>query len=177
MQTYFANNSCNPIADQSEGKCGIGSYVQYAIDVPEDADVRAGLAFAEKNNIRLSFRNTGHESTNYDGPALKVQAGVRVGDVYDYLEKQGYMAIGGECPTLGQAGGYILAGGHAPTTSKLGLAADKILEIEGILASGESFTAAPDENQEIYWFLSGSGSAGTIAYIKSVIFKIFEDFP
>ena len=86
------------------------------------------------------------------------------------------MAIGGECPTVGLAGGYIFAGGHAPTTSKLGLAADKILEIEGILADGKSFTAAPDENQEIYWFLSGSGSAGTIAYIKSVTFQIFEDF-
>lgn len=61
MQTYFANNSCNPIADQSGGKCGIGSYVQYAIDVTGDADVEAGLVFAQKNNIRLLIRNTGHE--------------------------------------------------------------------------------------------------------------------
>ena len=40
MQTFFANNSCNPIADQSEGRCGIGNYVQYAIDVTGDEDVK-----------------------------------------------------------------------------------------------------------------------------------------
>ena len=67
MQTYFANNSCNPIADQSGDKCGIGSYVQYAIDVTGDADVRAGLAFAQKNNIRLLIRNTGHEYVHFPG--------------------------------------------------------------------------------------------------------------
>ena len=61
MQTYFANNSCKPIADQSDGKCGIGSYAQYAIDVSGDTDVRAGLAFAQENNIRVLIRNTGHE--------------------------------------------------------------------------------------------------------------------
>ena len=118
-----------------------------------------------------------YRSAEYNGPALKVQAGVQVGDMYDFLEKQGYMALGGECPTVGLAGGYIFAGGHAPTTSKMGLAADKILEIEGILAKGTLFKATPEENQDIYWFLSGSGAGGTIAYIKSVTFKIFKDFP
>ena len=61
MQTFFANNSCNPIADQSDGQCGIGNYVQYAINVAGDEDVKAGLAFAQKTNIRLLIRNTGHE--------------------------------------------------------------------------------------------------------------------
>ena len=61
MQTYFANNSCNPIADQSGGKCGIGSYAQYSIDVTGDADAAAGIAFAKEHNIRLLVRNTGHE--------------------------------------------------------------------------------------------------------------------
>ncbi|KAG8528244.1 uncharacterized protein KY384_007161 [Bacidia gigantensis] len=206
MQTYFAGDSCNPIADQSNGKCGIGNYNQYAIDVAGDDDVRVGLAFAQEHNVRILIKNTGHDylgrstghgalalwthhlkeispvitnyqSNEYTGPALKVQAGIQVGEVYDFLEKQGYMAIGGECPTVGLAGGYIFAGGHAPTTSKLGLAADKILEIEGILANGSSFTATPDKYQDIYWFLSGSGSSGTIAYAKSVTFKIFKDFP
>jgi len=96
--------------------------------------------------------------------------------MYDYLEQRGYMAIGGECPTVGLAGGYLFAGGHAPTTSKLGLAADKLLEVQGILANGTSFTATPTQNKDIYWFLAGSGAGGTIAYIKSATFKIFKDF-
>jgi len=61
MQTYFANDSCNPIADQSGGKCGIGSYAQYSINVTGDADAVAGIAFAKEHNIRLLVRNTGHE--------------------------------------------------------------------------------------------------------------------
>lgn len=59
MQTYFANNSCNPL--DVVGNCGIGSYVQYAINVTKDADVRAGLTFAQEHNVRLLVRNTGHE--------------------------------------------------------------------------------------------------------------------
>ena len=43
MQTYFTNNSCNPIADQSEDKCGIGNYVQYAIRISGDEDVKVGI--------------------------------------------------------------------------------------------------------------------------------------
>lgn len=112
----------------------------------------------------------------YNGPALEVSAGVQVGEVYDYLEQQGYMAVGGECPTVGLAGGYIFAGGHAPTSSKLGLAADHILAIQGILANGTSFVATPTQNPDLFWFLSGSGAGGTVAYIKSVTFKVFKDF-
>lgn len=118
-----------------------------------------------------------YQSSYYTGPALKVQGGVQVGDMYDYLEQQGYMAIGGECPTVGLAGGYLFAGGHAPTTSKLGLAADKLLEVQGILANGTTFTATPTQNTDMYWFLAGSGAGGTIAYIQSATFQIFPDFP
>lgn len=62
MQTYFTNNSCNPISPgQSGGRCGIGSYVQYAIDVGSDDDAKAGIAFGRKHNIRVLVRNTGYE--------------------------------------------------------------------------------------------------------------------
>ena len=57
MQTYFAQNGCNPIAVPNDGKCGLGSYIRYAINVAGDEDV----AFAQKNNVRLLIRNTGHE--------------------------------------------------------------------------------------------------------------------
>lgn len=117
-----------------------------------------------------------YDSASYRGPALRVAAGVQVSEVYDYLEKQQLTAIGGECPSVGIAGGYIFAGGHSPSTSSLGLAADGILELEGILANGSSFTASPSMNHDLYWFLSGSGAGGTVAYVKSVTFRIFKDF-
>ena len=62
MQTYFTNDSCNAIDPaQDPAGCGIGSYVQYAINVTGDADALAGMAFAQKYNIRLLIKNTGHE--------------------------------------------------------------------------------------------------------------------
>ena len=117
-----------------------------------------------------------YKSEAYTGPALQVSAGVQVSEVYDYLETEGYMAVGGECPSVGLAGGYIFAGGHAPTSSKLGLGADGILEIQGRFANKTSFTATPSQNEDLYWFLAGSGAGGTVGYISSVTFRIFKDF-
>lgn len=61
MATYFAKGACNPFNTSVDAECEIGGYVQYAIDVGGDDHVRAGLAFAQKHNIRILVRNTGHE--------------------------------------------------------------------------------------------------------------------
>ena len=36
--------------------------------------------------------------------------------------------VGGDCATVGIAGGYIHCGGHSALSSKLGLGADQVLE-------------------------------------------------
>ncbi|KAL8772470.1 MAG: hypothetical protein Q9209_002422 [Squamulea sp. 1 TL-2023] len=178
MQTYFTNNSCNPINVQ--GDCGIVLYVQYTTDVWNDQDAIAGIAFARMHNIRLFIRNISHDYLGKStGFALEVSAGVQVSEVYDYLEKQEYTAIGGECPSVGIARGYISAGGHSPSSSLYGLAADGISELKGIFANGSKSTASPSKNHDIHWFLSGVRAvvAGTLAHIKSLTFRIFPDFP
>ncbi len=40
--------------------------------------------------------------------------------------------VGGECLTVGIAGGYTQGGGHSALTSRFGLAADQALEWEVI---------------------------------------------
>jgi len=60
MAPYFANNSCDPYTPRSQ-PCLLGNYASYAIEVTSIEDVVAGLSFADKNNIRLVVRNTGHE--------------------------------------------------------------------------------------------------------------------
>ncbi|KAI4239311.1 MAG: hypothetical protein L6R40_005526 [Gallowayella cf. fulva] len=101
-----------------------------------------------------------YKSRYYTGPALKISAGVQVSEVYNYLQEQNCTAIGGECPSVGLAGGYIFAGGHSPASSLYGLAADGIVEASGIFANGSAFTASPSQNHDLYWFLSGSGAGG-----------------
>jgi hypothetical protein len=60
MQTYFANDSCDPFSAESS-PCLMGNYVEYAVNVSSANDVIAAINFAKKNNIRFVIRNTGHE--------------------------------------------------------------------------------------------------------------------
>jgi FAD/FMN-containing dehydrogenase len=60
MQTYFANQSCDPFTAESR-PCELGNYVSYAVNVSSKADVVAAVKFARKNNVRFVIRNTGHE--------------------------------------------------------------------------------------------------------------------
>lgn len=60
MSAYFQNQSCDPFTGQST-PCTLGNYVSYAINVTTADDVKAGLEFVAKHNIRLVIKNTGHE--------------------------------------------------------------------------------------------------------------------
>lgn len=60
MQTYFANQSCDPFTDRSVA-CTLGNYVSYAVDVNCHSDISLALKFAKQNKLRVVVRNTGHE--------------------------------------------------------------------------------------------------------------------
>ena len=102
MAPFFANRSCDPFLPQS-AQCIVGTYVQYVVNASEASDYQKTLAFAQRYNIRLVIRNTGHDyigkstgagalaiwthnlkniefldykSPHYTGKAIKVGAGV-----------------------------------------------------------------------------------------------------
>lgn len=60
MQSYFANQSCDPFTDRTL-PCLLGNYVNYAVEVTSAQDVVETINFARENNIRFLVRNTGHE--------------------------------------------------------------------------------------------------------------------
>lgn len=60
MQTYFANQSCDPFTDRSV-PCTLGNYVSYAVDVNSHIDIALALKFAKEHKLRVVVRNTGHE--------------------------------------------------------------------------------------------------------------------
>ncbi|KAL7932893.1 hypothetical protein V8C35DRAFT_305752 [Trichoderma chlorosporum] len=184
MQSFFANQSCDPFTPESQ-KCLLGNYINYAVNVASDADVQAALAFATKYNIRVVVRNTGHDffgrSTGagalgiwthnlknisistyscgtYTGPSMKVGAGVQGFEMLSAAHSTGYVAISGECPTVGVAGGYTQGGGHSALSTSFGLGADQTLEFEVVKADGTIVIANPTQNSDLYWALSGGGS-------------------
>ncbi|KAJ3781176.1 hypothetical protein GGU10DRAFT_119370 [Lentinula aff. detonsa] len=201
MDAVFLNKSCDPFTSR-EIPCYIGSYVQYAVNVSEPIHVVKTIEFARKHNIRFVVKNTGHDymgrstgagaisvwmhhlkekewfdeylSPGYNGPALRVQAGVQGAEVNAEATKHGHLIVAGECPSVGFAGGYIQGGGHSTLSSVLGMAADHTLAFEVITTAGEFVTASPTENEDLYWALSGGGG-GTYGIVWSVTVKAHPD--
>ena len=107
----------------------------------------------------------------YRGKAMKIGAGVQAFEAYEAADKLDSSIVGGECLTVGLAGGYTQGGGHSALSSKHGLAADQTLEFEVISGSGELIRASPLENPDLYWALSGGGG-GTYGVVYSMTLKV-----
>ncbi|KAM0815868.1 putative FAD-binding PCMH-type domain-containing protein [Seiridium cardinale] len=200
MEPYFANQSCDPFTAQDK-PCVLGNYVSYAVNVSSTADVVATVNFAKKNNIRLVIRNTGHDffgrstgaaalavwthnldsmevtswsDSTYSGPAMKLGAGVLGYTATEFAHDAGLVVVGGECPTVGLAGGFTQGGGHSALSTEFGLAADQTLEFEVVTAAGTVVTASWKKNPDLYWALSGGGP-GTYGIVTSMTIRAFPD--
>lgn len=200
MAPFFANQSCEPFLPKS-AQCVIGSYIQYAVNAGGASDYQKTIEFTKKNNIRLVIRNTGHDyigkstgagavgiwthnlrnieildyhSPHYTGKAMKMGAGVQVFEADEAAHAQGLVVVGGNCQTVGIAGGYTQGGGHGPLASKFGLAADQVLEWEVVTGTGELLTASQSKNSDLYWALSGGGG-GTYGVVLSMTSKAYPD--
>ena len=200
MAAYLTNDSCNPFLPR-ESPCVLGNYISYAVDASSAVDFQKAIDFVQKRNIRLTIRNTGHDyngkatgagavciwthnmksmdvldytSPTYTGKALKMGAGVQVIDAYQYAYDRGLVVVGGNCPTVGMAGGYTQGRCHSPLSSKFGMAADQALEWEVVTAEGEHLIASPSQNPDLYWALSGGGG-GTYGVVASLTVKAHPD--
>lgn len=110
----------------------------------------------------------------YTGPALKMGAGVQGFDAMSAAAAKGYVVVGGECPTVGVAGGYTQGGGHSALSTAFGLSADQTLSFDVVTADGRQVTATRTKNSDLYWALSGGGG-GTYAVVVSMTVKVYPD--
>ena len=63
----------------------------------------------------LSFHN--YTSSAYSGPAIRMGAGVQAFEAYIAAAARGLRIVGGECITVGLAGGFTQGGGHSYVSS------------------------------------------------------------
>ncbi|KAL3438484.1 hypothetical protein BDV09DRAFT_192012 [Aspergillus tetrazonus] len=167
-------------------------------------NISKAIQFTTKYNIRTVIRNTGHDyngkstgagalgiwthhlkdieikdwkDSHYKGKAIKLGAGVQGHEAYEAADAQGLEVVGGECPTVGIAGGYTQGGGHSALASVHGLAADQVLQWEVIDGKGRFITATRDnEYSELFWALSGGGG-GTYGVVWSMTSKAHPGTP
>ena len=122
----------------------------------------------------ISFLN--YTSSGYSGPAFKLFAGVQVEPAYATAHERGLTLVGGDCATVGVAGGYTQGGGHSALTSKFGMGADQTLEFQVVDGQGQLRTASRAQNSDLYWALNGGGG-GTYGVVYSVTVRAHPDFP
>lgn len=202
MTAYFTGETCDPFTDRSE-PCTIGNYNAYTVDVTDEQQIIDTLEFSKEHNIRFLIRNTGHDfwgrsigygglavrvsnlksreildwqNAHYEGPALKMGAGVMGFEAQETLEAEGLVMVSGYCPSVGTAGGFVQGAGHSPLSTIYGLAADQTLEYEVITADGELTKVSRDKNSDLFWALNGGG-AGTWAVVVSLTARVYPMLP
>ncbi|KAF2003285.1 FAD-binding domain-containing protein [Amniculicola lignicola CBS 123094] len=114
----------------------------------------------------------------WSGSAATVGAGIQGRELYRkaFAQSPPVVVVGGECPTVGWAGGYIQGGGHGPLTTIYGMGADNVLSFDAITAKGEYVTANADENPDLFWALKGGGPS-TFAVVTAITVKTFPEVP
>jgi FAD/FMN-containing dehydrogenase len=101
-------------------------------------------------------------------------AGVQGFDAMAAAAADGLVVLGGECPTVGVAGGYTQGGGHSALSTAFGLSADQTLSFDVVTANGDLVTATRTSNSDLYWALSGGGG-GTYGVVVSMTVKAYPD--
>jgi hypothetical protein len=201
MAPFFANQSCDPFQPRDR-PCELGNYVRYAVNASKPSNIQRAIAFASSKDVRLVVRNTGHDylgrstgagslavwkhhlkdishipaykGSGYSGAAFKIGAGVQGFEIMAAARDKGLIVVGGECPTVGIAGGYIQGGGHSAISTSFGLAADNVLNWEVITASGKLVNANKDQNFDLYWALNGGGGS-TYGVVVSMTVKAHKE--
>nr|WP_232542444.1 FAD-dependent oxidoreductase [Nocardia bovistercoris] len=137
-------------------------------------DVQTAIAFAKDNAVHAVPRSGGHSFGGYstttgmildvsrlnritvDGPHVTIGAGTQQVDALAALTPHGLALASGLCPTVG-AGGFIQGGGIGYQTRKYGMACDRLVSADVVLADGRIVRASAKENPDLYWALRGNG--------------------
>jgi len=153
-------------------------------------DVVAALDFARANRLQVSVRGGGHNVAGRavgDGVVMidlarMTQAevapeartivaggGLLWAGLNDAAAAHGLAVTGGAISTTG-VGGYTLGGGLGWLMGKYGLAADNLVAVELVTASGEILNVTPDSHPDLFWALRGGG--GNFGVATSFTFRL-----
>ncbi|CAH6418175.1 FAD-dependent oxidoreductase [uncultured virus] len=156
-------------------------YFPLVVAFPESVrEVSFWVDFAKKYNIPPCVRSGGHsyegfscsnplviDTTNlklksgnqYDieKDYVDVSTGVRLGPLYNAVDKEGFIIAGGICPSV-CVGGLVAGGGVGYFLRQFGYACDNLLEADIVLASGKKITCTADNKySDLFRAIKGAG--------------------
>jgi len=143
-------------------------------------DVQRGVRLANERGWTVAIRSGGHawaawsvrdggllidlgalRDISYDETTEIVSAGpaTKGGDeLSPFLEERGRFFNGGHCPSVG-IGGFLLQGGQGWNQRGWGWAAESVVAVDVVTATGELVRADATQNSDLYWAARGAGPA------------------
>ncbi|GAB1215628.1 hypothetical protein ATERTT37_004820 [Aspergillus terreus] len=122
------------------------------------------------------FLPAGAPADAREGPAVTIDAGVSLREMYTAVGAANRTVVGGSSFTVGAAGGYVQGGGHSLLGPLKGMASDNALEFTIVTAEGDLITANQYQNGDLFWALRGGGG-GTFGVVVNVTLRTFDEVP
>jgi FAD/FMN-containing dehydrogenase len=159
---------------------------QAVVQCRAPADVTKTIAMAHRFRLPAAARSGGHcfagrsstrgividvtpmRSVSVSGGVATVGAGARLGEVYEALAEHGLAIPAGCGPGVGIAG-LTLGGGFGILGRRYGLACDRLLGAQIVLADGHVIDCDAFCDRELFWALRGAGG-GNFGVVTSLTF-------
>ena len=153
-------------------------------------DVVATVEFARAHDLPVAVRGGGHNvagdgvcddgvvidlsnmkgiHVDPDDRRVRVEPGVRLGELLEETQPFGLAVPGGMASDTGVSGS-TLGGGVGWLRRKYGLGIDNLLSATVVTADGEVVTASETENADLFWALRGGG--GNFGVVTSFEFRL-----
>jgi FAD/FMN-containing dehydrogenase len=138
------------------------------------ADVRKCLLFAQDNGISVAVRSGGHSAAGYStttglvvdvsrldsvvvgADTVSLGPGVQSVDAVAALAPHGLSLVTGNGATV-CAGGFVQGGGIGLQNRKFGMASDRLVSADVVLASGRLVRCSATCEPDLFWALRGGG--------------------
>ena len=155
------------------------------------ADVAQAVRFARRQGLGIAVQSGGHGVIRPADEAMLIVtnqlrqlrmdtenqrawigAGSKWGMVLEKTQEAGLAPLLGASPDVGVVG-YTLGGGMGWLARKYGLAADSVIAIELVTASGEIIQASQEQNRDLFWGLrGGGGSFGVVTGLEIRLYPV-----
>jgi FAD/FMN-containing dehydrogenase len=159
--------------------------------VQSAADVAQAVRFARRQGLGIAVQSGGHGVIRPADKAMlivtnqlrqlrvdnknqraRIGAGLKWGMVLEKTQEAGLAPLLGSSPDVGVVG-YTLGGGLGWLARKYGLAADSVISIELVTASGEVIQASQEQNHDLFWGLrGGGGSFGVVTGMEIQLYPV-----